>query len=114
MKRALISSLVLFAASGPAGTVFAQDGGADTGAPDAYAAAAKPAFYDVEGRIAAYEAKAASLGAERARTLAALRQIKAFAAQQKARHEGELRDWDREAITERLNALAARTPALAG
>ena len=115
MKRALMMTLALAAsASLSYGAAQAQDGGPDPHAPGAYAAQPASGFYDVEGRIAAYEAKASTMGRAGARVRSSLRAIKAFAAQQKARHGGELRDWDREALTARLDALQARTPALAG
>jgi hypothetical protein len=82
----------------------AQDGGADPHAPDAYAGAPKQAFYDVDGRIAAIEQRLGG-GRGNARARAVLNQIKAFEAQQRARHGGELRDWDREAINTRLDRL---------
>lgn len=84
---------------------FAQDGGPDPNAPDAFAGAPKQAFYDVDGRIASVEQRIAGMGRSGARARAALRQIRAFEAQQRARHGGELRDWDREAINTRLDRL---------
>ena len=86
----------------------AQDGGPDPGAPSAYAGASKQAFYDVEQRMDAVEMRIRSMGRGGAGAMAAMRQIRAFAAQQKARHGGELRDWDREAINLRLDQLVGR------
>ncbi len=40
--------------------------------------------------------------------MAAMRQIRAFEATQKARHGGELRDWDRETINLKLDQLVGR------
>jgi hypothetical protein len=88
--------------------VFAQDGGPDTGAPSAYAGATKEGFYDVERRMDTVEQRIHAMGRGGARAMAAMRQIRAFAAQQKARHDGELRDWDREAINLRLDQLVGR------
>jgi hypothetical protein len=75
-------------------------GGDDPGAPTAYAGASKPDFYSVEDRMADLERRAVG----HSRAMAMLRQAKAFAAQQRARH-GELRDWDREVITMRLDRV---------
>jgi hypothetical protein len=78
------------------------------GAPGPYAGASKDAFYSVEARIAAVEARIGALAPRTARgARGQLMALKAFEAQQRARHGGELRDWDREAITARLNRLEA-------
>lgn len=106
MKRPLATlSLAAFTAACVAGASQAQvrrdAGGADPNAPGPYAGAPKEAFYTVEDRLAAAQRRAA--GDRRAQ--AELRSIRAFAAQQKARHRGELRDWDREVIAQRLERL---------
>ncbi len=77
-------AIVLCCTSLAALPAFAKDG-ADPQAHDAYAGAPAPAMNT-------------------------LRSIRAFAAQQRARHGGELRDWDREAINLRLDALEAKLP----
>jgi hypothetical protein len=93
---------------------YAQPGAVDPapGAPGPYAGASKAAFYSVEGRIAAVEERIGALPARQARAARAeLRALKAFETQQRARHGGELRDWDREAMTARLNRLEAMVDA---
>ena len=55
-------------------------------------------FRDVDARIAA---------AERTMGPKKLRAIKAEAAMRRARHGGELRDWDRELLNKKLDALGA-------
>lgn len=102
-----IVALALCSASLFAYPALAQDGGADPGAPNAYAGASPQAFYDVDSRMARIEAQIQAMGRGGARAMAALRQVKAFEAQQRARHGGELRDWDREAINTRLDRLQA-------
>lgn len=78
------------------------------GAPGPYVGATKEAFYSVESRIAAVEARIGSLSPRAARAARAqLIALKAFEARQRARHGGELRDWDREAMTARLNRIEA-------
>ena len=59
------------------------------------------AFRDVFERISADEQKMAG----NKRGLAQLRAIKAEATQRRARHGGELRDWDRELINKKLDTL---------
>lgn len=60
-----------------------------------------PAFRDVFERITADEQKMAG----KKRGLMQLRAIKAEAVQRRARHGGELRDWDRELINKKLDML---------
>ena len=60
-----------------------------------------PAFRDVFERISADEQKMAG----NRRGMAQLRTIKAEATQRRARHGGELRDWDRELINKKLDML---------
>lgn len=79
------------------------------GAPDGYVGAGKQAFYSVEQRMAALEDRVASGRASRS-VRAELAALKAFEARQRARHGGELRDWDREAISARLNRIEAMAP----
>ena len=59
------------------------------------------AFRDVWARISADESKMAG----NKRGMSQLRAIKAEATQRRARHGGELRDWDRELINKKLDAL---------
>jgi hypothetical protein len=79
----------------------AQDGGADPRAPDAYAGVSKDSFYTTEQRLEAAEARARGNAA----MMREVRSIRAFIAQQRARHGGELRDWDREAVNKRLSHI---------
>lgn len=63
------------------------------------------AFYHTRERIERAEQRAASLrGPQRRRALNGIRSIKAELARQEARH-GEIRDWDREHLNRRLDAL---------
>lgn len=82
-----------------------RDGGADPRAPNAYAGVSKDAFYSVEQRMNAIEQRIRSMGRRGVRAMAAMRQIRGFEAQQRRRHGGELRDWDREALNVRLDRL---------
>lgn len=91
-----------------AAPAMAQDGGPDPHAPTAYAGATKQGFYDVEQRMDNVEMRIRSMGRGGAGAMAAMRQIRAFAAMQKSRHNGELRDWDREAINLKLDQLVGR------
>jgi hypothetical protein len=100
-------ALAFVSASLVALPAIAQDGGADPHAPTAYAGASKQGFYDVEQRMDNVENRIRAMGPRGSRAMAAMRQVRAFAAQQKARH-GELRDWDREAINLRLDQLVGR------
>jgi hypothetical protein len=77
------------------------------GATGPYAGSSKEAFYNIEQRLAAVEARIGTMGARGRAARSQLRSLRAFEAQQRARHGGELRDWDREAITARLNRLEA-------
>jgi hypothetical protein len=98
-------ALAIFSASLAAAPALAQDGGADPGAPTAYAGVSKEAFYSVEQRMSAIEQRLRSMGRAAGRALAQMRSIRAFETQQRARHGGELRDWDREALNVRLDRL---------
>lgn len=89
-------------ANPPPQTTSAGPGTADPG----YSGALKgPAFLDVDARIAAAQGKGGKRGA------AMLRAIKAEAAQRRARHGGELRDWDRELLNKKLDQLEGMTGA---
>ena len=112
MKALFVVAVLAASAAGlPA---LAQDGGADPHAPGAYAGVDKQAFYDVDARIMAMEAKADALPPGQARRAkAAIAGIRSFEKVQRARHNGELLDWDREALNVRLDKLAASMPALA-
>ncbi len=90
-------AIAMTAAALAATPVFAQDGGPDPRAPDAYAGQSKEGFYAVQAQL---DAAARAAGGNR-RAQAEIRSLRAFAAQQFQRH-GEIRDWDREAINTRL------------
>ena len=111
MKSASSSLVIVFALAAFTGApAFAQGWDVDPapGAPGPYVGASKEAFYSVEQRIAAVESRIAGMPARQARAARAqLMALKAFEARQRARHGGELRDWDREAMTARLNRLEA-------
>lgn len=93
-------AIALVSASLAAAPAFAQDGGADPRAPDAYAGVSKEGFYAVQQQLDA----AAQRARGDARAMAEIRSLRAFARQQFARH-GEIRDWDREAINTRLSRV---------
>ncbi len=72
-------------------------------------------FYDPVQRLRELDARAASLPPREARAMRAeLRRIHAFAETQRARHGGDLRDWDRERMTRMMNELASAHPGLRG
>ncbi len=68
------------------------------------------AFYDVQARIDRVEqrVKAQLTGARQRLALAKVKSIRAEVATQKARHGGQLRDWDRENLNHRLDQLEAQ------
>lgn len=108
VSKTLCIAAAIAALSSP---VFAQSvartaGGDDPapGAPGPYAGADKPSFYSVEARVAELEAR---LGSMSRAARGQLNSLKAFLATQRARHGGELRDWDREHATARLNRIEA-------
>ena len=71
------------------------------------------AFYDPMQRLQALDSRAATLPPGQARSVRAdLRRAHAFAETQKARHGGELRDWDRERLTQLLDEVTAKHPQL--
>ena len=102
---ALFCSAAL-ALGGTAGAQALHADGADPapGVSTAYVGAEKTAFYDVEARIDAALQQATSK-----RTLSQLRAIKSEANFRKARHGGELRDWDRELLSRRLDQVMGTT-----
>jgi hypothetical protein len=111
-KEATVNPLLVLAilSASLIGTVpaMAQDGGPDPHAPTAYAGTTKEGFYDVERRMENVQMRIQAMGRGGARAMAEMRQIRAFIAQQKARHNGELLDWDRETINLRLDQLVGR------
>lgn len=85
-------------ANPPPSTVAPGPGTADTGYAGALQGAA---FRDVFERITTDEQKMAG----NKRGLAKLRTVKAEATQRRARHGGELRDWDRELLNKKLDMI---------
>lgn len=83
------------------------------GATRPYVGVGPQRFYDVEDRIARMQARMPALPAyQRRRAYAEMRSIIAEERTQRDRHGGQLRDWDREHLNARLNALASRYPGL--
>jgi hypothetical protein len=82
------------------------------GAQGPYVGSGKQGFYDIDQRIAAVSQQAASLpAAQRRRAMAQIKAIRSEEATQRARH-GELRDWDRENISDKLDKLTQQFPSL--
>ena len=83
------------------------------GARGPYVGAGAQGFYNVDARLAAIAGRVASLPpAQRRRAGAQIHQIRAEEATQRARHGGELRDWDRENMTQKLDQLVQHYPPL--
>ena len=77
-----------------------------------YVGAGEHNFYDVDARIAAVTQRAQQLPPSQRRSVSAqLHQIRAEEETQKARH-GELRDWDRESLSDKLDKLVHQFPSL--
>ncbi len=75
------------------------------GAAGPYVGHSENAFYNVEQRIARVQERANGLtSAKKTKALAGIKSVKAELATQQARH-GEVRDWDREHLNKRLDAL---------
>lgn len=105
---ALTAAGVLAASAAPA---LAQSG------DDAYGGHRPGAFYDLDRREAAIEGRIRDAaehgeigGVQARRAFAQLRAIRGEEAFRRGRHDGELRDWDRELLTRRLDQLAAGLP----
>ncbi|MBE7219064.1 MAG: hypothetical protein INR64_11385 [Caulobacteraceae bacterium] len=72
-------------------------------------------FYDPAQRLQDIDARAAALPpGEQHRVSMDVQRIHAFADQQRARHGGALRDWDRERMTRMMNDLVRKYPELKG
>lgn len=83
------------------------------GARGPYVGAGPRRFYNVEDRINRVEGRLAALTAsQRRRAYVEMRSIRAEESTQRAKHGGELRDWDREHLNQRLDALVQRYPGL--
>lgn len=79
------------------------------GAQGPYVGAGPRRFYNVEDRIARIESRLAALPAsQRRRAYTEMRSIRAEERTQRGKHDGELRDWDREHLNQRLDALVRR------
>ncbi len=77
-----------------------------------YIGAGEHNFYDVDARIASVTERAQQLPPSQRRSASAqLRQIRSEEATQKARH-GQLRDWDRESLNDKLDKLVQQFPTL--
>lgn len=84
------------------------------GASNAYLGHSPEAYYNIEGRLAETEQRAASLPAsQRQRALREIRAIRGEASTQRKRH-GELREWDYENLNYRLDKVISQFPRLAG
>lgn len=111
---ALVCSAGLLASGAKAQAIHPDGADPAPGAVSAYVGKSPGAFYDVEARIdrvserinAARASHALSPGAAR-QAMASLRAIKSEAAFRRQRHGGELRDWDRELLNQRLDRVAA-------
>jgi hypothetical protein len=78
-----------------------------------YIGAGPQGFYDVDARLAAVAGRVGALPpGQRRRASAQIHQIRAEEATQRSRHGGELRDWDRENMTQKLDHLVEQFPAL--
>ena len=87
-------------ANPPPSTTPPTTANADTG----YAGTAHgPAFRDIDDRIAALEARAKG---DRS-AMAMISKVKGEAKYRRARHGGELRDWDRELLNKQLDQVSA-------
>lgn len=83
------------------------------GATRPYVGVGKQAFYNVEERMDRVEGRLASLRAsQRRRAYAEMRSIRAEERTQRSKNGGNLRDWDRERLNRRLDALVRRYPGL--
>jgi hypothetical protein len=83
------------------------------GATGPYVGAGRHGFYDVDQRIADVSNRIASLSpGQRQRAMIAMRGIKSEEATQRARHGGDLRDWDRENLNHKLDMLVQQYPGL--
>ncbi len=83
------------------------------GATGPYVGAGPKSFYDVDARLDAIAGRVAALPpGQRRKAGAEIHQIRAAEATQRARHGGELRDWDRENMTQKLDQLVEQIPAL--
>jgi hypothetical protein len=107
-------ALAATAAFAQAPSAVPAPGGADTAATGPYAGAGGPhGFYDVQSRIDQMQQAAASLPpAKGHRVVAQLKAVRSDLKFRMGRHNGELRDFDREVISEKLDHLAAQYPEL--
>jgi hypothetical protein len=86
---------------------------ADPGVSGPYAGAGVHGFYDMDARIDHLQQAISALPPGQARRAASqLKAIRSDLKFRKARHGGELRDWDRELISKKLDQLSAQYPTL--
>ena len=116
-----VSTLLLvgFALVGAASVAIAQPfqapppAAAGTGATGPYAGAGPHAFYDVQGRIDHLQQAISGLPPGQAhRAASQLKSIRGELKYRMSRHNGQLLDFDRELIGEKLDHLVAQYPAL--
>jgi hypothetical protein len=96
------------AAAAPSASPLANDG--------PYAGTTQTDFYHPDVRIQQIQAeiqKGALAGSRARHALAQLSAIRQDLKYRIARHDGDLRDWDRELINQKLDALVKQYPALA-
>ena len=124
MKVALCSSVIV-AALIVSGAASAQPPGASQGIPgaeavnpapgatDPYVGAGRTGFYDVDARIAGMANRIGGLPARQRRLAKSqIAQIRSEEATQRARHGGDLRDWDPENLNAKLDSLVQHFPLL--
>ncbi len=88
---------------------------ADPGVAGRYAGAGPQGFYAVDARIDHIQQAISSLPPGKARRATSqLNAIRSDLKFRKARHGGELRDWDRELISKKLDELVGQYPSLKG
>jgi hypothetical protein len=88
---------------------------ADPGVAGPYAGAGVQGFYDVDARIDHIQQAISTLPPGQAhRATSQLNAIRSDLKFRKARHGGELRDWDRELISKKLDELVGQYPSLKG
>ena len=114
IRTALATALLAAAIASPA---LAQPDEDRAPGDHPYGGRGAAAFYDIDRRESALEGRVREMtergligGGQARRALAELGSIRGEAAFRRDRHRGELRDWDRELLTARLNRLADRLP----
>jgi hypothetical protein len=115
-KIAALAALTLAAASPVLAQTSAQPAAESPLSNDGpYAGASRTDFYHPDDRIKQLQAQiqqGALAGAQARHALAQLTAIHQDLQYRIARHNGDLRDWDRELINQKLDALVKQYPAL--